>query len=206
MPTRTYEQVSVGKLTPHPDNPRRGDTAAIKSSIEANGFVGALVAQRSTGHVLAGNHRLIAATELGLKTVPVLWVDADDDRARRILLADNRTSDLATWDEAALVELLGEMSVTEEELLGTAFSQDDLSDLLARQARAAQPRVTGDGDRMTPAVGEQLERYEQANVRYVMLEYDVDTFTKVVAALDSYRDAHGVADNATAVRRLLGVE
>jgi ParB-like chromosome segregation protein Spo0J len=207
MPTRTFEQVAVDRLTVHPDNPRRGNTEAIKQSIEANGFVGALVVQRSTGHVLAGNHRLVAATELGFKKVPVLWVDVDDDRARRILLADNRTADQATWDDAALAELLGELAIGDEALIGTGFSEDELADLLARQARAAQPRqAMRDGDRVADSTPEQLARYEEAGSRFIMLEYPTERFQAVVASFDEYRAAHELADNSAVVAHLLGVE
>jgi hypothetical protein len=117
-------------LNVHPDNPRQGDIGAIIQSIEANGWYGTLVAQVSTGNVLAGNHRLQAAMHCGLDRVPVHWVDVDDDTARRILIADNRTSDLASYDDAFLAELLGNIATSEEGLLGTGWDGDDLDLLL----------------------------------------------------------------------------
>lgn len=120
-----YQVVTIDKLTPHPENPRRGQVGAILASMDSHGFYGAVVAQRSTGHVLAGNHRLAAAIEAGLKRLPVVWLDVDDDEARRILLADNRASDLATYDEAALADLLGSLEVTDAALAGTLFAAND---------------------------------------------------------------------------------
>lgn len=116
----------VTDLTLHPDNPRRGDVAAITDSMRHHGFFGALVAQRSTGHVLAGNHRLQAAIALGIPHVPVTYLDIDDDQAKRILLIDNRTNDLATYDHPTLIELLQSF----EDLTGTGYTADDLDDLL----------------------------------------------------------------------------
>lgn len=52
-----FELVDVDRLTPHPENPRKGDEETIGNSIDGNGFYGACVVQRSTGHVLVGNHR-----------------------------------------------------------------------------------------------------------------------------------------------------
>lgn len=118
---------SVHLLTPHPDNPRHGDVAVIGESVRENGFYGVLIVQRSTGHVLAGTHRLLAAREQGLTTVPVVWLDVDDDRARRILLADNRSSDLATYDESALAELLAEL---DGDYAGSGYAEADMSALL----------------------------------------------------------------------------
>lgn len=126
--------VDVDRLVEHPDNPRRGDLAAVVESIRANGFYGSLVVQKSTGRVLAGNHRLRAAREVGLEKVPVTWVDIDDDTARRILAADNRTSDLAAYDTGALVALLTSVQATGGDLDGTGYSDDALSLLLAEVA------------------------------------------------------------------------
>ena len=124
----------ITALVPHPSNPRQGDVGAIIQSIEANGWYGTLVAQIATGHVLAGNHRLQAAIHCGLDRVPVHWVDVDDDTAHRILLADNRTTDLATYDEHALADLLVEMGKAGN-LEGTGYDGDDLDDLLAELER-----------------------------------------------------------------------
>lgn len=93
----------------------------IGASIETNGFYGTIVAQKSTGYVLAGNHRLLAAKAAGAKTLDVAWVDVDDDRALRIMLVDNKSSDDASNDEAALGALLEELSATELQLDGTGF-------------------------------------------------------------------------------------
>jgi DNA modification methylase len=129
---QSFETVPIDALRPHPDNPRRADTSVVVDSIAANGFYGALVVQRSTGHILAGNHRWRAARESGITELPVLYLDVDDDRARRILLVDNRTSDLAGYDETELVALLLlSMSATEAQLSGTGFTEDDLAALVA---------------------------------------------------------------------------
>src|SRR5690242_3881489 len=125
----TSELVKLDALKKHPSNPRMGDVGAIVQSIEANGFYGTLVVQRSTGYVLAGNHRLQAAKATGLKEVPVVYVDVDDETAKRILLADNRTNDLATYDNDQLAELLQELAESEG-LEGTGYDGDDLDALL----------------------------------------------------------------------------
>lgn len=124
------EQVSVEKLKLHPRNPRKGDLSALRQSVEVNGFYGTIVAQRSTGYILAGNHRYLAAKATGLKDVPVCWVDVDDVQALRILTADNRTSDLGGYDDARLAELLSEVQLQTGGLTGTGYDDADLSALL----------------------------------------------------------------------------
>lgn len=130
---QTLAAVPVDQLQAHPQNPRRSNVEAVAASIEANGFYGAVLAQRSTRRIIAGHGRWQAARSLGAETVPVLWLDVDDDRALRILLADNRTSDLAVWDETELAELLASLD-GEHGLDGTAFSPDALAKLLADAA------------------------------------------------------------------------
>ena len=129
-PTTDIATVPIDDLIRHPDTPRRGDIPAISASIEVNGWYGAVVAQSSTRHVLAGNNRMEAARRLGMTDLPVHWLDVDDATARRIMLADNRTNDLATYDDAVLVQLL-EAAAADDGLFGTGYDGDDLDDLLA---------------------------------------------------------------------------
>ena len=123
--------VAVDSLVPHPANPRRGNVEAINESMEVHGFFGAVLVQRSTGHVIAGNHRLLVARQRGEATVPVIWLDVDDDQALRILLIDNRVNDLASYDDETLLELLSELEDAERGLAGTGYATDDISILLS---------------------------------------------------------------------------
>ena len=129
------ETVPIGTLKHHPKNPRKGDVKSITESIEHNGFYGVVVAQKSTGYVLAGNHRMIAAKAAGLDSLPVAYVDVDDATALKILLADNRTNDLATYDNKELAELLADVSNTIG-LDGTGFDEAFLDGLIGELANA----------------------------------------------------------------------
>ena len=122
--------VPIADLTLHPKNPREGDIGAIHGSLEANGFYGVIVVQESTGYVLVGNHRLQAARAAGMDTVPVAFVDVDDELALRILLADNRTAELATNNDAGLAKILQDLQQTGDALDGTGYDSDDLDQLL----------------------------------------------------------------------------
>jgi ParB-like chromosome segregation protein Spo0J len=193
---QTYELVPLDTLTVHPDNPRRGDLAQIASSIEANGFYGAVVAQRSTGRILAGNHRWMAAREDGLDAVPVIWLDVDDDRARRILLADNRAGDLAAYDEAALLALLDEMALTPELLAGSGYDVDDLDDLRAAldDVTTLPPLPTGAAYAETAEQeAERAGRYgtepsiHAAGLREVIFVYSLEDHADVIARIAALR-------------------
>lgn len=147
--TETYEDqeyriADVAELREHPDNPREGDVGAISVSIEANGMYGALVVQKSTMYVLAGNHRLKALKALGRKRVPIIVRDVDDATAMRILLGDNRHSDLARYDEAKLAELLMAAAL-DGNLEGTGYDGDDVDQLLTDARRDLLPVGAEDG-------------------------------------------------------------
>ncbi len=126
----TYEEVELNQIKTHPANPRRGDLEVIKQSISTNGFYGSVVVNKRTSHILAGNHRYMAAKALGYDKVPVTWIDVGEHEEKRILAADNRTSELGSYDETILTDLLKELD--EEDMLeGTGYTDDDLESLMS---------------------------------------------------------------------------
>lgn len=147
------ELVPLDTLTHHPDNPRQGDVGAIATAIEHNGWHGTIVVQRSTRRILAGNHRVKALRARGDHTVPVWWVDVDDATARRIVLADNRSNDLATYDDTRLLELL-DQAARDDDLLGTGFDGDDVDELRRLTNPPPPTHAAPDDDR--PAGGRRM--------------------------------------------------
>lgn len=155
IPQRYQPDTPVDQLHEHPDNPRRGDTAAIGASMAAHGFYGAVYAQQSTGRIVAGNHRYRVAVARGETSLPVVWLDVDDDQARRILLVDNRTGDLGGYDDDALRSVLQELhEFTDSGLFATGYSIEDLKELLGSdgggEPNPYNPDPTSD-DYYTPA-------------------------------------------------------
>ncbi|MFZ5852268.1 MAG: ParB/RepB/Spo0J family partition protein [Actinomycetota bacterium] len=120
------EVVPVADLQPYARNAREGDIGAISESLRVNGQYRPLVVNRRDNTILVGNHTWAAAKALGWPTVAVTWVDVDDIAAARIVLADNRTAEIGTYDEDALINLLTGLDGLE----GTGFDGDDLDDLI----------------------------------------------------------------------------
>lgn len=121
------ERVPVDSLALHPQNARRGDVKAIAASLSANAQFSPIVVQASTRYVLSGNHTLMAARELGWQEIDAVFVDVDDKRAYRIMLAANRTADIGGYDNDALAELL---SYLDGDYEGTGYTQKDVDFLL----------------------------------------------------------------------------
>ncbi len=129
-------------------------------SLEVNGQYRPIVVRRGTNEILAGNHTWKAAVELGWATVKVAFVDVDDEGARRIVLVDNRSNDLATYDDKALTALLSEL----QGFAGTGYDQTDLDTLLASLTGADdEPALTDVDD--VPDVPETARAYDGPKVR-----------------------------------------
>src|ERR1035437_10722163 len=100
--------VPIASLTLHPRNPRRGNLEAITESLRRFGQLRPVVVQRSSMWLVAGNPLVRAARALGWQHLAATVVDLDDATASSYLLADNRCSDLGTYDEALLAAILEE--------------------------------------------------------------------------------------------------
>jgi DNA modification methylase len=125
-----YETVPVDALSTFEGNPRRGDVDAIAASLRSNGQYKPIVVNRGSqtgraNEVLAGNHTLLAARGLDWPTIEVAFVDVDTAGARAIVAADNRTSDLGSYDQQALFELLDSLDTLD----GTGYDPAFIADL-----------------------------------------------------------------------------
>jgi len=126
-----YRIVDIDTVETHPKNVRQGDIGAISESLKAHGQYRPIVVDERTNLILAGNHTWKAAKALGWSEINAGFIETkDDDEALRILLADNRTTDLATYDDLGLAELLKQLTETDIGLVGTAFDDDALDQLL----------------------------------------------------------------------------
>ncbi len=106
----------VDALRPNPKNPRvhpRRQVLAIAHSIETFGCNVPLLV-RANGELVAGYGRWLAAKELGLREVPTIRLEhLTEAQIRAFIIADNRLTEIATWDEQLLTEQLKELSELE---------------------------------------------------------------------------------------------
>jgi len=121
----------IKELRSYVGNPRRGNVDAIADSLRANGQYRPIVVNRGSqtgrvNEVLAGNHTLAAAKKLGWKEVAVSYVDVDEETAKRIVLVDNRSGDLAQYDTDSLLELLGSL----DDFTGTGYDEAAIEAML----------------------------------------------------------------------------
>jgi ParB-like chromosome segregation protein Spo0J len=120
------ETVGINEIKVHPMNPREGDIGSIIESLNKMGQYRPIVVNKRTRHILSGNHTYQAAVQLGWEKIAVYWIDVDEIEEIKILIVDNRTSDLATYDPQELNKLL-----TTTNLTGTGFSPEEVAEILA---------------------------------------------------------------------------
>jgi len=133
------EQVAIDLLKHHPRNANNGDVEAIKKSLAVNGWYGSVVVNTGTKHILAGNHRVMAAKALGWETVPVQWVDVTPEEELRILVVDNRTTRIGQDDTTKITDILAELANTPIGLDGTGYGAADLDALIDELAGMTEP-------------------------------------------------------------------
>lgn len=112
-------KVRLSELNSDEKNARRHPDRNISEtlrSLQEFGQHAPLVVQRGTYKVLVGNGRLEAMRRLGWESADVYFVDDDDETAIRRALADNRTAELAEWDDDMLQQLLSELN--REDIIG----------------------------------------------------------------------------------------
>jgi hypothetical protein len=131
--------VPIENLSLMEGNPRKGDVEAVKRSYEKFGQRKPIVARRLkiadngfwSGTVTAGNHQLQAAKALKWKEIAVVFIDEDETTAKAFSLADNRTHDLGTYDDAELNEILKEMEAFDADLFAaTGYNSGDIDVIL----------------------------------------------------------------------------
>lgn len=185
------ERLQTNELTTFHRNPRKGNVEAIAESLRSNGQYRPIVVNTGslTGRpmeVLAGNHTLLAARSIGTTELDAYVVDVDDTACNRIVVADNRTADLGTYDDEALLAILQDI----EDVEGTGYTEDEVEALAA--------------------VGEESETYTR-DVSIPLYEPRRDTPPSIAEIVDTTRtdeltaaieDAEGIPDE---VKRFLTV-
>jgi DNA modification methylase len=138
---------SVDDLELLDGNPRRGDIDAVARSLDRFGQRKPIVVRRSDRQVVAGNHTLQAARQLGWSEIAVVWVDDDEVTAKAFALADNRTAELGDYDDQLLADLLKAVGDVDPALLAdSGWGEDAVAELLERLEPEQVPTADTDPD------------------------------------------------------------
>ncbi len=134
-------RVPIDSIQPDPANVRVHDDrnlASIKASLARYGQRKPVVVNKTTGILEAGSGTWQAAKALGWPEIAAVFVTDDPTTAAGYAIADNRTAELAAWDDAALAKTL-EALRAEGELLHVGFNDDDLTRIVRDLAHEPRP-------------------------------------------------------------------
>jgi ParB-like chromosome segregation protein Spo0J len=153
----------VGQLVPDPNNARRHTPRNIGTIVESLQAVGAgrSIVIDETDTVLAGNGTIEAAAEAGITRLKIVEADGNEivavrrrgltpDQKRRLALGDNRSAELAEWDDDVLRDQLRAIEAEGASLFALGWNETELQKIFEAAAPPAEtaadePAADADG-------------------------------------------------------------
>jgi ParB family transcriptional regulator, chromosome partitioning protein len=114
--------VKIDELDPNPNQPRQvmGDLSELMASIAEKGIIEPIIVRQRGGRfqIVAGERRYQAAVQVGLREVPIVIREVDDDEIIEIALIENiQRKDLTPFEESeALQSLATRCGYTHEDM------------------------------------------------------------------------------------------
>jgi ParB-like chromosome segregation protein Spo0J len=129
------EQLPIAQLSEDPSNARRHparNLQQIQASLKRFGQQKPIVVD-ATNVVRAGNGTLAAARALGWTHIAAVRSDLGKTELTAYAIADNRSAELAEWDEAVLTATLADVEIGE-----VGFSADEIAAMLGAAEESAK--------------------------------------------------------------------
>jgi DNA modification methylase len=134
------ERVAISALHKDPRNARkhpRENVDAVKASLSRFGQQKPIVVD-ATGQIVAGNCTAAAAQSLGWTHVDVVRTELAGADATAFAIADNRTAELAAWDNEVLADHLKALRDLDFDLGAMGFDEDALAKLVVSAVQDGQ--------------------------------------------------------------------
>lgn len=129
------QEIKIAELSKDPANARKHSERNIETiigSLRRFGQQKPIVVDKSKV-VRAGNGTLEAAKRIGWETVEAYVSDLTGSEMTAYAIADNRTAELADWDDAALAAVLEGLHFDDEALLAVAGFDESEFEALVKQ-------------------------------------------------------------------------
>ncbi len=138
--TTQMQLVDINKLIPYVNNARTHSPEQItklRSSLREFGFVSPVIIDREY-NILCGHGRVCAAKEEGMNEVPCVFVEhLSEAQKKAYILADNRMSLDAGWDDELLKVEMASLQEMGFDIGMTGFDESELADLFADGDKAS---------------------------------------------------------------------
>ena len=139
--TRYDPEVDPATLNPHNRNPREHpeyQRSTMRGALESVGWVGPVIVNERTGNMIDGHMRTEEAEQHG-NTVPVIYVDLDEETERLALATYDPITSLASYNSMIATGLLDQIVTRPAALMGL------LDDMAAVHTPMAAPPLGIDG-------------------------------------------------------------
>ncbi len=151
--TTQMQLVDINKLIPYVNNARTHSPEQItklRSSLREFGFVNPVLIDREY-NVLAGHGRIAAAKEEGIKEVPCVFVEhLSEAQKKAYILADNRMSLDAGWDDELLKVEMASLQEMGFDVGMTGFNESELADLFETDTEGEEDNFDVDAELEKP--------------------------------------------------------
>ena len=146
-----------GKLVPHPVpallkaqapyNPRTiepGNLKRLQNSLERFGQVENVILNTTTGHIVSGHQRVMAAHAAGLDTLDVLEVELTEGAEKALNVALNNPNLMGEWDMDKLKPVLDDViGAFDIDLEDTGFDLEDYEGMFPPEEETIPPEPQG---------------------------------------------------------------
>lgn len=120
--------IEISKIIPYFNNPRDNSDAVepVIESIKRYGFIKPIVVDKNNV-IIAGHTRYLAAVRIGMKKIPIVVSELDEEQVKVFRIADNKLAENSVFDENLLIDELKKLKVPEEM---QSFFFEDLTQML----------------------------------------------------------------------------
>lgn len=137
------ENVDPKKLIPYTNNAKIHNDMQlekIKESIKSFGFITPCLIDKDF-NIIAGHGRVMAALELELEDVPCVFLEGlSENQKKAYILADNKLSELAEWDEKIVAQELKDLHDADFDTDVTGFLYEEIDFSFLSEKEKAQPK------------------------------------------------------------------
>lgn len=182
------ESVNPEDLLANPLNYRRHpkeQLTALKGSITELGWVKSVIVNKTTGYVLDGHARVEEAMRMGLKSIPVTYVELSEEEEKKALALLDPITNMAYHDEVALKDLLEQIH----------FEDEQMNEIVGNLLKESVPNLVLNGDD-EPAL-------ELSEIKQITVFYETSVYMQICKALIDYSQKKNLADNSEALKSLL---
>lgn len=139
------QEVSRADLKPYERNAKKHSAEQVEKiarSIKEFGFLSPCLIDRDL-NIIAGHGRVMAAEQLGMETVPCVFVEGlTEEQRRAYILADNRLTELGGWDDELVQEELAALSEVGFDIELTGFEFDIDGESTSTKTEELNPVLT----------------------------------------------------------------